>query len=97
MASITKTHLRLLSLALFMVAMAIVFTEAAAHKSAIDRHLKSKFRDQEINIGNDPLKNGDGIPCDKQQHGANCRMGVQKPYNRGCEKSKGCGTDPHAK
>ncbi|KAL4190411.1 hypothetical protein AMTRI_Chr07g75510 [Amborella trichopoda] len=79
MASITKTHLRLLSLALFMVAMAIVFTEAAAHKR------------------NDPLKNGDGIPCDKQQHGANCRMGVQKPYNRGCEKSKGCGTDPHAK
>ncbi|ERN18858.1 hypothetical protein AMTRI_Chr07g24670 [Amborella trichopoda] len=97
MASITKTHLRLLSLALFMVAMAIVFKEAAAHESAVNHHVNNDFGDEDVYIGSGPIGYGDQIPCDKKNPGANCRLGKPKPYHRGCEISKGCSTDPHGK
>ncbi|KAL4190413.1 hypothetical protein AMTRI_Chr07g75520 [Amborella trichopoda] len=82
MASTAKTHLRVLSLALLMVTMAMVVTEVVACGRSPQR-------------GCNPLK-GDVIPCDKKQHAADCRPGTPaNPYHHMCDISNNSATDPH--
>ncbi|ERN18860.1 hypothetical protein AMTRI_Chr07g75530 [Amborella trichopoda] len=94
MASTAKTNLRVLSLALLMVTMAMVVKEVVARGSAVSHLVNNEVDIEDTVIGNDPLK-GDIVPCDKKQHGADCRPGEPaNPYHRKCDISNNCVTDP---